>query len=97
MADDQQSARERRAEDCPALPRLLQRLIGRARHSVRAALCSRPRRESPQPDTENGCNDERDPAYAHWNGQGSDGDLGLLEQSHQMTNGKDAEKYARHA
>jgi hypothetical protein len=54
-------------------------------------------RESPKPNTQNCGDDKRDPAYAHWNGTGSDGDLGLLHQSHQMTNGKDAENYARDA
>jgi hypothetical protein len=39
------------------------------------------RRESPHPNTENGGDDKRDPAYAHWNGQGSNSDLGMLDQS----------------
>ena len=79
------------------LPKILRpshRLCG-GRDGTFSRPCAR--RESPQPDAENSRNDERDPAYAHWNGQGSDSDLGLLNQSHQMTNGKDAEKYARDA
>jgi hypothetical protein len=53
--------------------------------------------ESPHPNTENGGNDKRDPAYAHWNGKGSDGDLCLLEQSQQMTDGKNSKNDARDA
>jgi hypothetical protein len=55
------------------------------------------RRESPHPNTENGGDDKRDPAYAHWNGQGSNSDLGVLEQSQQMTNRKNSENDARDA
>ena len=36
------------------------------------------RGESPKPNTESGGDDKRDPAYAHWNGKGSNGDLGVL-------------------
>jgi hypothetical protein len=53
--------------------------------------------ESPKPNTENGGNDKRDPAYAHWNGQSSNGDLGLLDQSQEMTDGKNTENDARDA
>ena len=53
------------------------------------------RGESPKPNTENGGDDKRDPAYAHWNGKGSNGDLGVLEQSQQMTNRKNSKNDAR--
>jgi hypothetical protein len=55
------------------------------------------RRESPHPNTENGGNDKRDPAYAHWNCMAPDNDLGVLDQSQEMTNGKDGENDARDA
>ncbi len=53
------------------------------------------RGESPKPNTESGGDDKRDPAYAHWNGKGSNGDLGVLEQSQQMTNRKNSKNDAR--
>ena len=55
------------------------------------------RRESPHPNTENNGNDKRDPAYAHWNCMAPDNDLGVLDQSQEMTNGKDRENDARDA
>ena len=42
-------------------------------------LRSRSRSQSPQPHAESGGNHQRDPAYAHWDRQRSDGDLGLID------------------
>ena len=53
--------------------------------------------KSPQPHAENGGNDQGDPAYAHWDRQRSDGDLGLVDQPQQMPNCKNAEENARDA
>jgi hypothetical protein len=53
--------------------------------------------ESPKPNAENGGDDKRDPAYAHWNGKGSNRDLGVLEQSQEMTNRKNSKNDARDA
>jgi hypothetical protein len=70
----------------------------RFRTKARALLVSASSiRESPHPNTENGGNDKRDPAYAHWNGQGSNDDLGLLDQSQQVTDRKGTENDARDA
>ena len=52
------------------------------------------RSQSPQPHAENGGNDQGDPAYAHWDRQRSDGDLGLIDQPNEMPNCKNAEKHA---
>ena len=56
-----------------------------------------PRRESPQPHTKNSGDDQRDPAYAHWDRQRSDGDLGMVDQPQEMPNCKNAEENARDA
>jgi hypothetical protein len=66
----------------------------RFRHCVQLP---RSRRQSPQPDAENAGDDERDPAYTHWDRVRSDGDLGLVDQAQQMANGKNTEKHARNA
>jgi hypothetical protein len=55
------------------------------------------RGEPPHPNTENGGDDKRDPAYAHRNHTRSDSDLGMLEQSQQMTNRKNSKDDARDA
>ena len=52
------------------------------------------RSESPKPNAENEGYDQRDPAYAHWDRQRSDCDLGLVDQPQQMPNCKNAEKHA---
>ena len=55
------------------------------------------RRESPQPNTENGGNDESDPAHAHRNRMRPDSNLEVLNQSDEMSNCKDCEEDARDA
>ena len=52
------------------------------------------RRESPHPNTENGGDDKRDPAYAHWNCMRPDSDLGVLDQSQEVTQSKKGENDA---
>ena len=52
------------------------------------------RSQSPKPNAENERYDQRDPAQAHWDRERSNGDVGLINQSQQMTNGKNAEKNA---
>jgi hypothetical protein len=56
-----------------------------------------PRRQSPTPNAENEGDDQRDPAYAHWDRQRSDGDLGVVDQPQEMPNCKNAEENARDA
>ena len=41
--------------------------------------------------------DQCDPAYAHWDRQRSDGDLGMVDQPQEMPNCKNAEENARDA
>ncbi len=67
------------------------------RTPANVSLRSRPGRESPQPHAENGGNDQGDPAYAHWDRQRSDGDLGMVDQPQEMPNCKNAEENARDA
>jgi hypothetical protein len=73
-----------------------QPIVGASR-SDPTELCASTRSEAPKPNTENGGDDKRDPAYAHWNGHCPDGDRSLLDQSDKVTNGKDSENNARDA
>ena len=53
------------------------------------------RSEPPQPDAEDGRNDECYPAYYHWNLVTAHLHRDLIDQSDDMTDGKEAEKDAR--
>ena len=67
------------------------------RITTNVSLRSWPRGESPQPHAENSGDNQRNPAYPHWDREASDGDLGLVDQPQQMANGKNAEKHAGNA
>jgi hypothetical protein len=54
-------------------------------------------RESPHPNAQKGGNDKRDPAYAHWNRMGPESDLGMIDQSQDVTKSKDGENDTRDA
>src|SRR5205809_5816627 len=59
---------------------------------LRKQLCDSPQiRKSPHPDTKNCGNDKRDPAQAHWNGMGANRDLGMVDQSEEVTQEKNSE------
>jgi hypothetical protein len=46
------------------------------------------------PDAQKGGNDKGDPAYAHWNRMGPESDLGVIDQSQDVTESKNGEKDA---
>jgi hypothetical protein len=54
-------------------------------------------RQSPHPNAQEGGNDEGDPAYAHWNRMGPESDLGMIDQSQNVTDGENSENDARDA
>jgi hypothetical protein len=54
-------------------------------------------RESPHPNAEEGGNDKGDPAYSHWNRMGPESDLGVIDQSQEVTKSKNGENDARDA
>ena len=51
-------------------------------------------RESPHPNAQQGGNDKGDPAYAHWNRMGPESDLGVIDQSQNVTESEDRENDA---
>lgn len=51
-------------------------------------------RESPHPNAEEGGNDKGYPAYAHRNRMGPESDLGVIDQSQNVTESKKSENDA---
>ena len=67
------------------------------RHTCAISTGSLHLRESPHPNAQEGGNDKGDPAYAHWNRMGPESDLGVIDQSQNVTESKNGENDARDA
>ncbi len=77
---------------CASIAHLDRSFIDFPAEWLRKQLCDSPQiRKSPHPDTKNCGNDKRDPAQAHWNGMGANRDLGMVDQSEEVTQEKNSE------